>query len=718
MAFFISMLLPKSLYLWHGMARLFILLFFYPTALWAATFNLFEENGKVGLKNEQGEIVIPATFEALGWANGSFSVEANVTGFKKNGLWGLIHLDKSIVAQAAYESLVYGGGNSVVARKKLSAVTTKTGAISLSGQVLIPFQYDQIQMYGLRAVVIEKRGASYYFGLTDVNHKVLLPTQYKNIYPLGSLRFAVENDLKKIALFSESGKAITDFAIDSLSGFNAGLAKVFSNGLVGIINREGEILVQPKYQNVKIEANGDLTGLQPSTWQVLNEKNAVLNTVHADVLEPFNDGYYKLTYNSKCGLVNKALAVIWPLEFDAIEKPVNAILAFKKARKWGLARIDKATLLNPEYDSLYWDGRLAWIRLADKWAVVNPALNTKPRGQYQSIDKIQGGYRVEKNGFFGMVDAQGKEIVHCVYDSILKSNSNQCAVKFKGLYGLITHNEFWMVPPQPDRIWPGVGEVYIEYSAKKYWLKKTDGTLVYFSDNRIEAQHDHFVEIYPNGNKQLLSTEGVIISASHIQENIPADQPQHRIASSLLAFESGGKFGFKNTKGQMAIPNRYDSVRQFSAGLAPFKLVGKWGYLNEEDKIIIHPAFQFAGDFNNGLAIVRTSKYGIINAKGQWVLEPRFDAIKPLKFHFELVANNASGLMTTDGKVLFLPQYDTVEVLPNGMIKVQSQGHLGVLSPEGLNVIPLHFSAIEYDAHQNRFLAHQPALWQPIIQGK
>ena len=61
--------------------RLLILLFFIlflPLLSLADTFVTFEENGKVGLKNQAGAVMIPAVYDALGWSNGSSLFQARL----------------------------------------------------------------------------------------------------------------------------------------------------------------------------------------------------------------------------------------------------------------------------------------------------------------------------------------------------------------------------------------------------------------------------------------------------------------------------------------------------------------------------------------------------------------------------------------------------------------------------------------------------------------
>ncbi|MCX8491393.1 MAG: hypothetical protein ORN54_10025, partial [Cyclobacteriaceae bacterium] len=96
----------------------------------AASYELFEQNGKMGIKNDRGQVVIPPSFEALGWSDGSFSVIDETTGYRTQNYWGLINLKKKFITLAEFEELVYQGGEFVVARKKLKPVSIKSGCIN------------------------------------------------------------------------------------------------------------------------------------------------------------------------------------------------------------------------------------------------------------------------------------------------------------------------------------------------------------------------------------------------------------------------------------------------------------------------------------------------------------------------------------------------------------------------------------------------------------
>lgn len=203
---------------------IFLILFFYSLLGWSNEYNRFEENGKIGVKDEQGNILIPASFEALGWSDGSFSVIGEITGYKLKDGWGLINLKKEFLTKADYKTIIYPGGDRVIVTKQINPAQLKTGCLALDGELKIPFKYDAITIVGLRAIVALKKAATYNYGVVDLDDHEFISIQYKSIKALGTLRFAVENWNGKVALFSELGKPITDFKIDSLSAFKGSMA--------------------------------------------------------------------------------------------------------------------------------------------------------------------------------------------------------------------------------------------------------------------------------------------------------------------------------------------------------------------------------------------------------------------------------------------------------------------------------------------------------------
>ena len=160
---------------------------------------------------------------------------------------------------------------------------------------------------------MNKAGTEYQFGLTDLNNKNLIPLKYSNIYPVSSIRFAVRNSQNKLALFSDAGKQTTDFFIDSISPFHRSYAVIHSNNLKGIINRDGIVVSQPQFGEVRLNNDGSVQVLSRDQWQILDDHNQVINSLQADAVKTFQRDSYNITRGGKTGVIGKDLTEVWAL---------------------------------------------------------------------------------------------------------------------------------------------------------------------------------------------------------------------------------------------------------------------------------------------------------------------------------------------------------------------------------------------------------------------
>lgn len=100
-------------------------------------------------------------------------------------------------------------------------------------------------------------------------------------------------------------------------------------------------------------------------------------------------------------------------------------------------------------------------------------------------------------------------------------------------------------------------------------------------------------------------------------------------------WDCDGKFGLcryvsKKSK-QEIIPARFERAMPFSEGLAAVRIGGRFGYIDERGEIAIQAQFDLAGDFTQGLAeVLIGDKTGVINRKGEIVVQPMFQRAIPL----------------------------------------------------------------------------------------
>jgi hypothetical protein len=689
---------------------------------YADSFVRFEEQGKVGLKDGTGRVLIPPTFEALGWSDGNFSVIGQVTGYKLRGKWGIINLQKQFLTAADFESLVCPGGDRVIASKNLNAFTVKYGCLDLAGKVVVPFNYDGIKISGLRAIVFNKNGIRFEHGVIDLNDRSVIPMKWHQITPLGTLRYNVENNERKSALFSEDGKQLTPFAIDSISSFHHGYAIVYQDFACGVIDREGEIKVPATYQAISIDDEGSIKGKDFDDWGIVDAKNQTLYHTAAESLIKSGD-FFQIIRQGKYGLVNYKLESVVAPVYDFLGPCEQGHWVAASDGKYGVIRKDKSFALPLKFDSAILDKM--FVRVSEniggknRWSVYDTFGIQKTRSYYDEILPYNGKFFPAKKGaYWGAVNRYGDEFIHCVFDSLLGWRDGLLAARFRGQFGIITEDESWVVSPQDDTVTVANADHYFEQHEGITFLKDLTHQTIYFTNNHLVVEGDHLKETAANGRETRVSFQGVSVDANPHAIAV-GDVIFFEESEGMRRIKKDGKFGFVDTRGRLRIANRYDDAGNFHEELAPVKLIGKWGFVDLNDRIAINPNYDKVGEFTLGLAIVlRQQKEGLIDKNGKTILPIRYDRIirNPAQTYLLEMSGvkNLFGLADQMGSVLIEPRFEFLNNLGNGFVMAGRDGKFGLLTREGMSAIPMVYDGISAGATSDNFLLVKRGSWKDL----
>lgn len=684
-------------------------------------YTVFEQNGRVGLKDERGQVIIPAEYDALGWSDGSFTITGNVTGYRTSNRWGLINLSNHRVTTAIYESLLPGDASLIIARKKSSlSLRMVTGCINAAGKEVIPFDYDGLSFASLRAVVFTKIGNQFKYGLIDLQNKTLIPQQYQRIYPIGSLRFAVENFDNKLALFTDNGKAITPFTIDSLSAFRKGYAIVYQEGRQGLADRDGQIKLEPKYREISIPDNGPIRARYADTWLFLDGQNKEQRRIQADSVVGLGKNLFKVENSGQVKLTDRALSPRTQYPISYLGSFTNGRAIFASQGRYGILKNDGAIFLQPTYDHLIADRNfiLANTRINNRnnWTLLDTLGVKRMARTYEYIHPFNGRiFEVRYRGYWGALNYLGQEVIACVYDSLLEMKDDHVVVKFHGQYGILNFKEEWVVAPRTSRLAIVDATRYLEYAGTRTLLKSYTGEVIYFTDNKLVLYRDFLLEHLPSGTIWKIDFQGVIVD----RQVYPEDKIERIFEESegLRAIQRNGRYGFVDSRGRLRIANRYEGVQRFSETLAPAKIRGHWGFINHQDNIAIQPVYDEVSLFKNGVSIVMLKgRYGAIDKTGRLLLPVRYESVEMLATKNLLIhQDKLAGLADTGGRMLITPRFHQVTDLGTGYAIVERDGKFGVVTLQGVSTVPLMYDYIQYDKENGVFLAMQRATWETVI---
>jgi len=681
----------------------------------SADYQLFEENGRYGLKDTQGKVIITPAFEGLGWSDGNFSVIGQVTGYKLKEKWGLINLKAQRLTNADYSQLLPSGGDRMIVKKDIDAITAKMGCIDLKGNIVVPIKYDGIKILGLQAIVFTKNGTHFNYGVIDLGGNVVIPLVYKNIFPIGSLRYGVQNNENKSALFSEQGNQLTRFDIDSISTFHQNKAIIYQGFNQGLINREGIVEVQPAYREITISETGTIRARAMNKWMIMDEGHKITHSISADELIP-STSQFIIETNSRFGILDSTLTSIIETNYSQLLQIEGGLAVAKKGKKFGVIQTDNTIVIPFQYDSIVLSEK--FVRVQEKllgrpsWVLYDIFGIRKSERSYEFISPFNGKFfKVKNYGLTGMMDRYGKENVHCVYDSILTYNEEQVVVMFHGHYGIIDYKENWLLPPQAFPVQLVDEHHYIQRQDSLNLFKTLEGELIYFTDNLLTVGQNVLIERLSDGSEKKINFQGITISrtTSAIVDETEIISAEHE---GYRGIKRNGKYGFIDNRGRLRIANRYEAIGNFKNGLAAVQILGKWGFINTQDNIVINPSYESVSEFNHSIAIVKRGNYGLINSEGHMILETRYDSIQPLETgNFLLHLNHLVGLADENGRVLIEPRFDNLQDLGNGNVIISRDQKFGLLTLTGMSAIPMIYDQLMYIPGQNKYLAKQEAPW-------
>jgi hypothetical protein len=173
--------------------------------------------------------------------------------------------------------------------------------------------------------------------------------------------------------------------------------------------------------------------------------------------------------------------------------------------------------------------------------------------------------------------------------------------------------------------------------------------------------------------------------------------------STLIPFQSGDLWGYKNSRGEVVIRPQFSIAQDFSAGgIAAVVDRSGWIYIDETGKRLLKPVVVDNGPdyFSEGLArFLKDSKIGFFNTQGKIVIEPRFDFAHPFSEglsafcegcreerdgEHKMMVGGQWGFLDTSGRIVIKPIYEAVESFSEGRSRVMLQGRWINIDRRGL----------------------------------
>ena len=705
-------------------------------------------NGKIGLENiTKNQVVISPLYDDIGWSDQSLLVIDGVIGFMLNDTWGLINLKEKRIAESQYTVLYPFTNKQLIASKKSkTSLLEQYGIINTAGKIITPLEYQELLLAYNNLIATKNVNGRPKVGILNASLKTLIPVIFQSIIAVGKTSFSVKNDYGLMALYDSNGVPKSEFHFETIEPLDGDNLIVSLYDRKGIIDVDGNIIINPIYKDIRIE-NKRYVATFLNKWTLLDANNKKLNSYFFDQMFPLSNSSLAVQINDNTGIINQKEDYLNHLEGTSIIDSKFGLLTVRKGQYKGVVGHNGKLILPIIQDSVRIEEHVIFGKInKSNCQVWTPYDRSGKRIGYFNYEQFERAgdslIWVKRNGKWGLLSNFGEEISSFSFDSVGSFKNGMTIVKYLNKYGVIDENGFWIVIPQMEALKLFGNRVLFEQKSE-YGIIDETGKVLYRSQNKIQRLGEHFIEedrnnkyllldkdgnrallepvdtvyyahpslyiFYKNKQWQMLNTESakVIKLKKNIEKIVGMKE-------NLIMAKIDNHWGFIRKDGRLGIANRYDSLQFYSEGLAAINLIEKWGFIDGNENIIIQPIYEFVSPFTQQLSVVKNNGlYGIINSSGSIVLDIKYDNIELKSNHIIFYKGDRIGLANRKGEVLRNAQYTSIEEISEGQFLVFKNGNFGVISIEGLDIIPVSYDKII--PYEGKFLVMEKASQSKII---
>lgn len=351
----------------------------------------------------------------------------------------------------------------------------------------------------------------------------------------------------------ESGKK---YEIEAISQYNYFVLR--TNDEFGVIDRTGNIIIEAKYDDVKIPnpEKAIFVCYEGEKTKILNEHNEEILTNYNDVLPiqlknitsdlMYEKSVFKYQENGKFGLISLEGKKITKPIYDSIEglSYKEGELLIKKDGKYGVINIKGKTLIKNEYDQINVDG------------YYNMENGYRSAG-YIVSNTTNEGYR------YGYINNKGKKLLETEYNQLnrvidINDNENSYIIASKnGRFGTFKNEDQLITNEYQSIEYDEGNNIFTIAMNKKYGVANIDGKIIVPAEyNQIDitgiyiyAKNDQGTTVYDtSGNQANIDTDIAILNTSNEKYKIRINN------------KNGTKYGVIGKNGEQIIDEKYTYV--------------------------------------------------------------------------------------------------------------------------------------------------------------
>lgn len=519
--------------------------------------------------------------------------------------------------------------------------------------------------------------------------EVLVSGEYSKISALDNKMeiYSFESD-NGYGLYSLTNGWITECQWDSLYETSIpGFYFVRKNGCCGVLNSQGEEVVPVAWDSLYIDA-GIVVVCDNGLWGIMDINGNILLEPSLDSIDTFSEGIAIFYKDSKCGFVNTSGRIISEAVWCNAQKFSDSFAAIKNDEGcWGYINTLGEIIIPCQYKNVNsFKNGYAPI-LEDETVYIIDKNNNRVivDGKYIALEpKFDCLGNVESVEFFGSksdiacvllkgeekycyIDNNYMPLTDCVYKyDVEMKEQDYCITVIPNRYGIDKYAVITV-----DR----TNEITIKNIInEKNYIKETNfqGNIFFEADSRLyningydlfKMEFDEYIYHYDNSNiinatyngqYACVTFDGQVISNLtdyqfyYVSENLyvaTADDGRVKLCDKdgkqivgtdeyaeayycdgyVYVKNQNNKWGLCDKNCNVIVEPQFDKLYEISEGMLKYKSKGKYGFVNIYTLDIIKPKYSNTASFSEGLCWVSEDVLiGAIDRYGKYVIKPLY----------------------------------------------------------------------------------------------
>lgn len=287
----------------------------------------------------------------------------------------------------------------------------KWGVIDSTGEIVITPQYEEM-------IIIPNKTKAYFICTYDVDYenneyktKVIneknetIIDGYDKVNFLDTIKnseiiylddiLKVEKDGKK-GLISLNGSKILNCDYEEISILQ-GIENSFlikKNGLVGVCDYEGNIIIEPKYKDIQgiggSYKNGYITISTDNLYGITDFNSSIIfENKYLDIKNIYSSNKYAVKKEDKYIIIDKSEKNVLDMLFDDVVDINNNEIMYIKDKKYGVINTEGQIVIEPTYEELkFLDNGLYIAKKDNKYGLINSNNENEIEFKYMDIEYI------------------------------------------------------------------------------------------------------------------------------------------------------------------------------------------------------------------------------------------------------------------------------------------------------------------------------------------